>query len=298
MYRSTEQIDNILFDLNKAVDAHYDWLINMFACVVNNNIEQSESINVNSHHLCHFGRWLDGHQSMDQEESNCLQAIEATHTKMHHCGRELMWVIRDKKTNTDKFSEFKHRLTLFSAAVTAYKIYLLKMRSSVDILTGLPSRRMLDERFEQQLKDVSDQNMYMLLLDIDRFKNVNDTYGHLVGDAVLRELAQQLRDRIRGGDTAYRYGGEEFIIILYAPSDREACQAALRLCKSVAATTIHCDDKALNITVTIGVTQAWAGESIGVVVKRADAAMYRGKQTGRNRCMLMDEGGEIHLITS
>ncbi|MEN0584270.1 MULTISPECIES: diguanylate cyclase [unclassified Kosakonia] len=297
MYRNTQQIDNILIDLNKAVDAHYDWLINMFACVVNNNIDQSESINAHSHHLCHFGRWLDGHQPMNQEESSCLQAIDATHTKMHNCGRELMCVIRDKKTNTDKFSEFKHRLALFSAAVTAYKTYLLKLRGGVDILTGLPGRRMLDERFEQQLKEVSDRKMYMLLLDIDRFKDVNDTYGHLVGDGVLRELAQQLRDRIRGGDTAYRYGGEEFIIILYAPSDREACMAALRLRESVAASAIHCDDKALNITVTIGVTQAWDGESIGIVVKRADAAMYRGKQTGRNRCMFMDEGGEIHLIT-
>ncbi|MDZ7320284.1 diguanylate cyclase [Kosakonia sacchari] len=297
MYRSTEQIDNILFDLNKAVDAHYDWLINMFACVVNSNIEKSESINAHSHHLCHFGRWLDGQQPTNQEESNCLQAIYATHKKIHNCGRELMWAIRDKKINTDKFSEFKHQLALFSAAVTAYKTYLLKMRGGVDILTGLPGRRMLDERFEQQLREISDQNIYMLLLDIDRFKNVNDTYGHLIGDGVLRELAQQLRDRIRGGDIAYRYGGEEFIIILHAPSDREACQVALRLCESVAATTIHCDDKALNITVTIGVTQAWAGESIGVVAKRADASMYRGKQTGRNRCMFMDEGGEIHLIT-
>lgn len=296
MYRSTEQIDNILIDLNKAIDAHYNWLIDMFACVVN-NIDLSESISTCSHHLCQVGRWLDGQQPVSPEEESRLQAIDSAHTIMHNSSCELMIAIQNKEANIDDFSDFKHRLAIFSSAVTAYKTYLLKMRNGVDILTGLPGRRMLDETFDQQLNAVSDQSLYMMLLDIDRFKNVNDTYGHLVGDAVLRALAQQLRDRIRGDDTAYRYGGEEFIIILRASSDKEACHAALRLCETVAGTTINYDGKAINITVTVGITQAWAGESIGVVAKRADAAMYRGKQTGRNRCMFMDEGGEIHHVT-
>lgn len=153
---------------------------------------------------------------------------------------------------------------------------------------------MLDETFVQQLIRAPEQNIYLLLLDIDRFKNINDTYGHLIGDSVLRGLAQLLRDGIRDDDNAYRYGGEEFIILLRAPSDKDACLTGLRLCNTIADTTLNCDDQALHITVTVGLTKVQAKESLDEAAKRADAAMYRGKQTGRNRCMFMDEWGEIH----
>lgn len=294
MYRKTCQIDTILFDLNKSIDAHYEWLVNMFACVVNNTIEQSEIIDLNSHQHCHVGHWLGEHQSSGAEESVYLQTINETHTRMHDCGRELMLAIQLQSVKADNFTDFKNRLAIFSAAVTAYKGYLLNMRSGIDILTGLPGRRMLDETFDQQLINAAEQSVYLLMLDIDRFKNINDTYGHLVGDGVLRGLAQLLRDGIRDGDNAYRYGGEEFIILLHAPSDKEACRTGLRLCKAIAGSTLQCDDNALTITVTVGLTKVLAGEAIGEVVKRADEAMYRGKQTGRNRCMFMDAQGEIH----
>ncbi len=294
MYRKTCHIDTILTDLNKSIDSHYDWLVNMFACVVNNTIEQSEIIDPLSHQHCCVGHWLHRHEPLGVDESACIQTISDTHASMHDSGRELMLAIHNKTVSDKHFADFKQRLAIFSAAITTYKGYLLNMRSGIDILTGLPGRRMLDETFDQQLIDAKEQNIYLLLLDIDRFKNINDTYGHLIGDSVLRGLAQLLCDGIRDSDNAYRYGGEEFIIMLRAPSDKEACLTGLRLCKTIADTTLHCDDKALNITVTVGLTRVQAAESIGEVTKRADAAMYRGKQTGRNRCMFMDAQGEIH----
>ncbi|MGO0765237.1 diguanylate cyclase domain-containing protein, partial [Citrobacter freundii] len=104
-------------------------------------------------------------------------------------------------------------------------IYLLNIRSNIDVLTGLPGRRMLDESFDQQLLDAEPLNLYILLLDIDRFKYVNDTYGHLVGDLVLRVLASNLLSWTRYDEVAYRYGGEEFIIIIRTKTDEQACQA-------------------------------------------------------------------------
>jgi diguanylate cyclase (GGDEF)-like protein len=294
MYRKTCHIDTILTDLNKSIDSHYDWLVNMFACVVNNTIAQSEIIEPNYHQHCGVGHWLHHHEPLGAEESACIRVISDTHANMHASGRELMLAIQNKTVSADNFADFKQRLAIFSAAVTTYKGYLLKMRSGIDILTGLPGRRMLDETFDQQLADAKEQDVYLLLLDIDRFKNINDTYGHVTGDSVLRGLAQVLRDGIRDGDHAYRYGGEEFMILLRAPSDKEACLTGLRLCNTIADTTLHCDDKALNITVTVGLTKVQPAETIGEVAKRADAAMYRGKQTGRNRCMFMDTQGEIH----
>ena len=296
MIRSVEEIDSIVFDLNKAIEAHYDWLINMFACVVNDNIEQSEELNACSHLLCHIGQWLDMHEPANQDEHSFFQTINSNHANMHESGRKLMLAIHTKQVGINDFSHFKQHLAIFSSAVTAYKTYLLKLRGGIDVLTGLPGRRVLDETYTRQMSRLDDQKLYLLLLDIDRFKHVNDTYGHLAGDDVLRELAKKLREWVRGSDAVFRFGGEEFIIILHAPSDKEACQIAQRLCEMIAATAIRCDDHQLNITVTIGVTQAWAMEHIDVVEKRADAAMYRGKQTGRNRCMFMELSGEIYPL--
>lgn len=293
MYRKSCQIDILLDELNYSVDAHYDWLVNMFSCVVNNSFEEADIIHPCAHQHCCVGRWLAQYQVTAAEESTCIQAINHTHTCMHDSGREMMLAIKNKTVTTEHFSDFKQHLALFSTAVTTCKSYLLNMRSGIDILTGLPGRRMLDETFARQLTCTPNQSLYLLLLDIDRFKNINDTYGHLIGDSVLRGLAQLLRDGIRDNDHAYRYGGEEFIILLRAPSDKEACLAGLRLCNTIADTTLYSDDKALHITVTVGGTRVQEKESLDAVVKRADAAMYRGKQSGRNCCMFMDEQGEI-----
>ncbi|MBS1207521.1 MAG: diguanylate cyclase [Proteobacteria bacterium] len=297
MYRKTCQIDTILADLNYSVEAHYNWLVNMVSCVVNNTFEQPDIIHPYAHKYCGVGNWLHHHQPLGDEQSSCIQAINEAHARMHDSGRQMMLAIQNKTVIDDHFTDFKQHLALFSSAVATYKSYLLTMRSGIDILTGLPGRRVLGETFEQQLIRASGQNVYLLLLDIDRFKNINDTYGHLIGDSILRGLAQLLRDGIRDDDNAYRYGGEEFIILLRAPSYKDACLTGLRLCNTIADTPLHCDDQALYITVTVGLTKVQAKESLDEVAKRADAAMYRGKQSGRNRCMFMDEWGEIqHFV--
>ena len=136
----------------------------------------------------------------------------------------------------------------------------------------------------------------MLLFDIDRFKLVNDNYGHLVGDSVLRTLASNLSVWTRYDETPYRYGGEEFVIIIRTKTDEQACRAGLRICQLVADNPINYPDGELSITVTAGITQAQQGEPLDVVIGRADRAMYRGKQTGRNRCMFMGKDQQITRV--
>ncbi|CDL41423.1 FIG00510087: hypothetical protein [Citrobacter freundii] len=141
--------------------------------------------------------------------------------------------IVEKRSHPWHFDSFQDALLAFTSSVMDYKIYLLNIRSNIDVLTGLPGRRMLDESFDRQLLDAEPLNLYILLLDIDRFKYVNDTYGHLVGDVVLRALASNLLSWTRYDEVAYRYGGEEFIIIIRTKTDEQACQAGLRLCRLI-----------------------------------------------------------------
>lgn len=166
----------------------------------------------------------------------------------------------------------------------------------MDVLTGLPGRRVLDESFDYQLSNAEPLNLYLMLLDIDRFKLVNDTYGHLTGDVVLRTLATSLANWTRDYETVYRYGGEEFIIIIKAQNDDEACRAGVRICQLVDNHAIAHPGGHINITVTAGVSRAFPEEPLDVVIGRADRAMYEGKQTGRNRCMFINKQDVISRV--
>lgn len=124
----------------------------------------------------------------------------------------------------------------------------------------------------------------LLLLDIDHFKEYNDSFGHLEGDKVLVRLAQIIESCLRKLDTAYRYGGEEFTVILPETTGDEAETVAYRIKNAVEEEKFHPRaDGDKTVTVSIGVTQYRPTENISVFVKRADTAMYQSKDEGRNR---------------
>ncbi len=161
----------------------------------------------------------------------------------------------------------------------------LKELSITDGLTKLYNSR----HFYDQVKgEIERFNRYghqlsLLLLDIDNFKDFNDTHGHLEGDKVLVRIAKIIRSCLRKMDTAYRYGGEEFTIILPGTHGEEARTVAERLRSAVAAEDFGPDPASrLKITISIGVTQYCQSEEISSFVQRADKAMYKSKQAGRN----------------
>ena len=296
MMRNTKEIDAILIELNKSIDAHYKWLVTMFRCVVSLDVTQPDIMGENSHCVCRFGQWLNNQSRYNEDDCSYVSKINATHEKMHLLGKELLLAIVEKRSHPWHFDSFQDALLAFTSSVMDYKIYLLNIRSNIDVLTGLPGRRMLDESFDRQLLDAEPLNLYILLLDSDRLKYVNDTYGHLVGDVVLRALASNLLSWTRYDEAAYRYGGEEFIIIIRTKTDEQACLAGLRLCRLIGQKKIPYADGEIGITVTAGITRVQQGETLDTALGRADRAMYQGKQTGRNRCMFMDENERIALV--
>jgi two-component system, cell cycle response regulator len=162
----------------------------------------------------------------------------------------------------------------------------LKKLSITDGLTQLYNSR----HFYAQLKgEIERFNRYghklsLLLLDIDHFKTYNDTFGHLEGDKVLVRIGGIIKACLRKMDTAYRYGGEEFTIILPGTPGEEARTVAERLRAAVAAEMVPADrDDRPRITISVGVTQYQHEESVSNFVQRADQAMYESKQAGRNR---------------
>jgi diguanylate cyclase (GGDEF)-like protein len=161
-----------------------------------------------------------------------------------------------------------------------------------DTLSGVFSRRYYLERFNEEIERSQKFNYSFscLMIDIDHFKDYNDQYGHLVGDAVLRELSKTIKENIRQIDLIGRYGGEEFSIILTETDKEQAKFAAERIRQSVESKYIRVYDESLKVTVSIGIsTFPGDGKEMEVLIDNADSALYYAKQTGRNRVGVFGE---------
>lgn len=159
-------------------------------------------------------------------------------------------------------------------------------KASTDPLTGLANRRSFDDAARRVARTVKGGEIQaaLLMIDIDRFKAINDTLGHAEGDKGLRLLADTLRHHLRQSDLPCRTGGEEFMVILPGMSPEEARAVAWRLLRQIAEATIEAEALPFHFTVSIGVTCFTPTDaSIEAVTQRADAAMYQAKREGRNR---------------
>lgn len=172
----------------------------------------------------------------------------------------------------------------------------LKKLAITDGLTHLYNSRHFYSQLEQEV-DRSKRYSHplsLMLMDIDYFKRYNDSHGHLEGDKVLVKLGQCIHACLRRMDSAYRYGGEEFTVILPATRGAEALAVAKRISRAIAKRKLHPrNGESLRITVSTGLTAYRPGEALTELVQRADKAMYISKQKGRNRISVLFENEEF-----
>ncbi len=156
-----------------------------------------------------------------------------------------------------------------------------------DPLTGLGNRRHFDSKVLPLLEQTSKGKAFsMVLFDVDHFKRVNDILGHDTGDVVLKEIAARLASNLRAIDVVSRYGGEEFVIAMPETSLEDARVAADRIRALISGTPIYLDGQALSVSVSAGIAMAQAGEKARDIFKRADEALYKAKQAGRDQVMV------------
>ncbi len=184
----------------------------------------------------------------------------------------------------------KHRLDESHTQIETLRVELLRAREEAmsDALTGLLNRKGLERKLSEQLgADMElSANQSLLMLDIDHFKRVNDSFGHLFGDKVIRAVAQVIKGNIKGQDIGVRYGGEEFLILLPETPINGALILAEKLRGLIASSRIkriHSDEMLESVTISIGVASHQNGETLEALIARADAALYVSKSNGRNR---------------
>jgi len=163
-----------------------------------------------------------------------------------------------------------------------------RQKALIDPLTGLPNRAAWSERLEHEIQrwQQHGNTLSLAMLDLDHFKRINDSYGHLAGDKVLKIIATVLRKRLRGTDFIARFGGEEFVLLLPATPPAVGAKLLETLRAAIEACPFHFKGERVTITISMGLASFRVGEHSDLVLKRADQALYRAKNAGRNRVEL------------
>lgn len=189
-------------------------------------------------------------------------------------------------TNKPVYDSKKNLIEILSIGtdITERKFFEkeLELLASTDLLTGLYNRRKFEEILGKEIQEAKRYNktFSIILLDIDFFKDINDTYGHQVGDYILQSLARLIKNMLRSTDSVARWGGEEFVIILPNGKIDGAYMLAERLRKTIENTKFPIERKC---TISLGVTQYKPDDTPHSILKRADLALYTAKQNGRNK---------------
>jgi diguanylate cyclase len=158
----------------------------------------------------------------------------------------------------------------------------------IDALTGIPNRAAYDDRIEEEFKRWKRfaRPVSILAWDIDRFKAINDAYGHKAGDKVLRVIGQHLARHVRDTDFVGRYGGEEFVMLLVGTRAEEARAVADKIRLEIAQLGFHFHDQPVAVTASCGITEFTGSDTPDIIFDRADRALYQAKQAGRNCCVV------------
>ena len=221
---------------------------------------------------------------LDPQQTAALRALArqaAAQLKLRSAHRRLRQALEESLRHQDTLEEYQVRLERLNAQ--------LQEQAATDPLTGLYNRLAFTQQLNQAVAHAgrTAESLSLVLIDVDQFKSLNDTFGHLAGDEVLRDIAEIIRDGSRGSDTAARYGGEEFAVILPATDENGARVLAERFRRKIE-TAVWTHRK---MTVSVGlVTRMGSHERCNAhsLVMDADAALYRAKTEGRNRIVVAE----------
>ncbi len=210
-------------------------------------------------------------------------------------------LVEDTKRMLADNQKLEHKLNESAIAMQEMRenIQNLKREAMTDSLTGLSNRKAFDIELKHRAGDVMDNGkaLSLLMIDIDHFKQFNDTYGHQVGDQVLKLVSNALQGNVKPSEMVARFGGEEFTVILPGSKLRDAEKIAEKLREKIALKDIVNQAKQENmgrLSVSVGVAQLKSGESISLFIERTDRALYKAKELGRNRVVAMEYDPAIH----
>jgi len=283
--------ESFIAEFDAAIDAHMKWTHRILRCAVLRVSPGADVMRPMAHTLCTFGRWFAANKvAFDLIDAGCVRRIEASHQTMHDAIRALCTnMMEDKPGKVADLELFEKSQSELLTLLANLKTFVLSHAGQIDPLTDLPLRHNIESDFLTCQKDAQRNNslLYLAMIDVDHFKNINDTHGHPVGDIVLSHLADTLKRSVRGNDHLYRFGGEEFLWLMRCQYAEQAEQSARRTVITVRSTPVPISKKeSLSISITVGMVRVGEQEELSSAIRRADMALYTGKNAGRDRYVI------------
>jgi diguanylate cyclase len=279
---SFSKAHHILHTLEMCMISHEQWFEKINRNLIKKKPFAEQFTDKEAYNKCRMGGFLRTLED-DLLGSDIYEDILFLHRRVHNTARAITQV---------KVSEYNKIYDLYDDLITqrnAMKWVVLILENQlknnivqVDPLTGLMNRQKMEDTL-QRMRGGEEENSIVCIADIDHFKQVNDTYGHTVGDLVLINVANLIKNNLRPSDTIFRYGGEEFVLSITAPKNK-VLKIVENLRKNIEkSVTTTMDGQEISVTASFGMTYMNRNISVTDNISNADKALYQSKESGRNR---------------
>jgi diguanylate cyclase (GGDEF)-like protein len=287
-----EDLPAVLLELDNAIYNHEQWHRSILRTLICRIQHDQRDTAEDAHRQCLFGQWYYGRARPDLHSLAAFVAVESAHKFMHQQGAGLLRLTEAGEQVSPRDHD------RFANAVDSMRLEILTLRHELedslynrDPLTGAYGRVGLLTKLREQHDLVKRrvQTCSIAMMDLDHFKAVNDTYGHQAGDRALVTAARYLINNIRPYDRVFRYGGEEFLIVLQQAEPGVALGLVERLREGIAAAPVEWKGgEPIRVTASFGIAALDPESPVESAIDRADKAMYAAKQSGRNCTRLWD----------
>lgn len=277
---------NSLRQLGKALTDHSNWLKEFHRALICDQPMSSDNTQENAHHNCRLGKWYYGNVEESIQQLDTFKEVGDLHRSVHQHANTLLEVKQSgQDVSVQSYDEFINIAMLFRTALQDLQFNMVSQVCAIDHLTGVWNRYAMTYKLTQEHERITrtGQSCSIALLDFDHFKNINDQYGHIVGDSVLKTALEFFSSKIRKYDAIFRYGGEEFLFMLPATTTKEAQDLMERLRTGIKKLSITASKNMnIHIRVSIGLTSLDKNITVADAIDMADSALLKAKADGRD----------------
>ncbi|OOZ40491.1 hypothetical protein BOW53_07525 [Solemya pervernicosa gill symbiont] len=290
-----EILESTLRELDQATYNHDRWYKELIRSLTCHLTHDERDMAEESFKQCRFGQWYYSISNEELLKHPTFISIGSEHLQMHKLATRLLLAgFNNEPTSPMEYDNFANALDRLRLNIETLKHEIEETLYNRDPLTGARNRVSMLSELRQILEMVkrNAQNATISIMDIDHFKQINDRYGHPVGDAVLKSLAEYVMEHIRPYDVVYRYGGEEFLICMNNTELTTASVIVDRLREGLSQhIAVHIGSEAITLSASFGIARLEPHNEIETAIKNADEALYHAKHAGRNRVEVYQEEG-------